>query len=217
MTIKTYLESAALTGTTVVTSLTDEPRPVVRLRETWFHPQGGGQRGDRGMIGSARVLDTRHGPDSEVDHFVDSLDGLATGQLVDIAVDAGHRRRGAVLHSGGHLIAQAMQSIRPSLRAVAGHHWENEARVEFEGEAEPDDALSAELEARLHDLIAADLPIRMSGDAQRSRAIRIGDFEPVGCGGTHAASTGELTGLRVTGVRKKNGRLRVSYDAGRND
>jgi Ser-tRNA(Ala) deacylase AlaX len=121
------------------------------------------------------------------------------------------------LHSGGHLIAEAMQSIRPSLRAVAGHHWENEARVEFEGEVEPDDALSAELEARLHDLIAADLPIRTTGDAQRSRAIRIGDFEPVACGGTHVASTGELIGLRVTGVRKKSGRLRVSYDAGRND
>jgi hypothetical protein len=43
------------------------------------------------------------------------------------------------------------------------------------------------------------------------------ELEPVGCGGTRVASTGELIGLRVIGVRKKSGRLRVSYDAGRND
>jgi Ser-tRNA(Ala) deacylase AlaX len=211
MTIKTYLESAALTGTTIVTSIAENPQRIVRLRETWFHAQGGGQRGDRGWIGVARVLDARHGADGEIDHFVDSLVGLAVGQAVDIAVDADHRRRGAFLHSCGHLIADAMQAIRPSVRAVAGHHWENEARVEFEGEVETSDALAAEFEVRLRELIAADLPIRIVGDPYRSRAIRIGDFEPVGCGGTHAATTAELDGLRIAGIRKKSGRLRVSY------
>jgi alanyl-tRNA synthetase len=211
MTIKTYLESAALTGTTIVTGMAHDPRPVVRLRETWFHGQGGGQRGDRGSIGLARVLDTRHGPDGEVDHFIDSLVGLVIGQAVDIAVDADHRRLSAFLHSGGHLIADAMQAIRPAVRAVAGHHWENEARVEFDGEVEPNDALAEELSDHLSRLIAADLPIRIVGDPFRFRAIRIGDFEPVGCGGTHVATTSELAGLRITGIRKKSGRLRVSY------
>jgi Ser-tRNA(Ala) deacylase AlaX len=211
MTIKTYLESAALTGKTILTGITHEPRRVVRLRETWFHAQGGGQRGDRGWIGTARVLDTRHGADGEVDHFVDSVVGLVVGQVVDISVDGNHRRRGAFLHSGGHLIADAMQAIRPSARAVAGHHWENEARVEFEGEVEPSDALPEELSDCLSQLIAADLPIRIVGDPFRNRAISVGEFEPVGCGGTHVATTGELAGLRISSIRKKSGRLRVSY------
>lgn len=211
MTIKTYLESRALTGTTIVTSIAEGPQPVVRLRETWFHAQGGGQRGDQGWIGPAGVLDTRHGADGEVDHFVDSLVGLAVGQAVDIAVDADHRHRSASLHSCGHLIADAMRAIHPSVRAVAGHHWENEARVEFEGDVEPSDALAAAFEEQLRELIAADLPIRIVGDPYRCRAIRIGDFEPVGCGGTHATTTAELAGLRITGIRKKSGRLRVSY------
>jgi alanyl-tRNA synthetase len=213
MTIKKYLESAALKGTTLITGIADDPRPIIRLRETWFHAQGGGQRGDRGWIGPARVLDTRHGADEEVDHLVDSAAGLAVGQLVDVAVDAGHRHRGALLHSGGHLVAEAMQAIQPSLRAVAGHHWENEARVEFEGDVEANEALAADLSDYVSQLIAANLPIRIVGDPFRNRAISIGDFEPVGCGGTHAAATAELAGLRITGIRKKGDRLRVSYQS----
>lgn len=211
MTIKRYLESAALSGTTIVTGIVNDPRPIIRLRETWFHAQGGGQRGDRGRIGPARVLDTRHGADEEIDHFVDSTAGVAVGQAVDIAVDADHRRRGALLHSGGHLIAEAMQTIRPSLRAVAGHHWENEARVEFDGEAEADETLFDDLSGYVSQLIAANLPIRIVGDPFCNRGIRIGDFGAVGCGGTHVTATADLAGLRIIGIRKKGGRLRVSY------
>lgn len=212
MTIKKYLETHALTGTTIITGIANDPRPLVRLRETWFHPQGGGQRGDRGWIGPSRVLDTRHGTDGQVDHFVDSTAGLEIGGIIDITVDEGHRRRGALLHSGGHLIADAMKVLRPSLVAVAGHHWENEARVEFEGDIQIGEGLAAELGVILDELIEANLPITAEGDPFRSRAIRIGDFEAVGCGGTHAASTAELAGLRITAIRNKGARLRVSYE-----
>ena len=148
----------------------------------------------------------------EVDHFVESVDGLAVGDVVEIAVDPDHRREGARLHSAGHLLADAVQAIRPGLHAVAGHHWKGEARVEFEGAVAVDEALAGDLAAKIAELVAAALPVRVVGDPHASRALAIGDFAPVGCGGLHVSSTAELAGLSVTGIRSRKGRLRVSYE-----
>jgi len=211
MTRKLYLAEGALVGTTVVSALVPGERPAVQLRETWFHPQGGGQRGDRGWIGGGRVVDTRHGADGEVDHFLESLGALTVGATVTIQVDAEHRDRSARLHSAGHLIADAVHAVRPALRAMAGHHWDGEARVEFEGLSAIDAHLQAEVEQSIEELILADLPITVTGDPFASRAIRIGGFTPVGCGGTHVSSTGVLAGLRISGLKMKGHRLRVSY------
>lgn len=210
MTVKRYLSDHALGGQSVVTAAIGGERPYVRTRETWFHGQGGGQKGDRGMIGNARVLDTRHGRDGEVDHFVDHLEGLCVGMAVELAVDPDHRLRNSSLHSGGHLIAEAGRLVCPSLKPVAGHHWDGEARVEFTG-SDVDADFRDRLSDALAELIAGALPIEMVGDPFASRAIRIGCFDPIPCGGTHLRSTGELAPLVVTGVKTKGGRLRVSY------
>jgi alanyl-tRNA synthetase len=212
MTIKQYLASDALIGTATVTAVLTEPKPVIRLDRTLFHAQGGGQRGDKGRIGAAQVLDTRHAEEGEVDHVVDSVDGFAVGDTVEIAVDEAHRREGVRLHSAGHLLADAVQAIRPRIRAVSGHHWKGEARVEFEGDIEIDDTLEADLSAKIAELVAAEIPVRVVGDPFVSRALAIGDFASVGCGGVHVSNTVELAGLVVTGFRSKKGRLRVSYE-----
>jgi len=212
MTIKQYLASNALTGTATVTAVLTDPKQVIRLDTTLFHAQGGGQRGDKGLIGSARVVDTRHAEEGQVDHIVESVDGIAVGDVVEIAVDEAHRREGMRLHSAGHLLADAVQAIRPRIRAVSGHHWKGEARVEFEGDIEIDDALEGDLNAKIEELVAAAIPVRVVGDPYNSRALAIGDFESVGCGGVHVSNTAELTGLTVTGFRSKKGRLRVRYE-----
>lgn len=212
MTVKDYLRSDKLSSSAVITSVQLGETPIVRLDNTLFHPQGGGQRGDRGFIGPARVLDTRHAEGGEVDHFVDRVDALTIGDRVDIEVDALHRRQGAQLHSAGHLIAEAAQALKPGLRAVAGHHWKGEARVEFEGAVEVDPAFATDLAQKLCDLAADALPVTVMGEPFTCRAVQIGDFEPVGCGGTHVKTTAELTGIRLTGIRTRKGRLRISYD-----
>lgn len=191
MTLKTYLTSDALTGRATITAI-DPAKPSVRLSETLFHPQGGGQRDDRGRIGPARVLDTRHAEGGDVDHLVDTFEGLGVGRDVDIAVDEAHRREGARLHSAGHLLADAVQAIRPALRAVAGHHWKGEARVEFEGAVDVDPGFETDLTAKLGELIAARLPVEVVGDPFSSRALKIGDFAPVGCGGKHVKAPPSL-------------------------
>ena len=211
MTVKRYLASAELAGTATITHVGDDGRPFVRLSETLFHPQGGGQKADRGTVAGRAVVHVAHTPDGEVNHYLGSAEGLTVGQVADVAVDPEWRRLNARWHTAGHLIAAVVERLFPKLQGVAGHHWPGEGRVEF---APGDGASAEEVAAKLPDALAeavrADLPVRVIGDPFVSREVAVGDSRPVGCGGTHLPSVGGLA-VTVTGVKVKGGKLRVSY------
>lgn len=212
---KIYLaEPQVLAGNAVVTALLEGERPIVRLDKTWFHAQGGGQRGDRGTIGPAAVVDTKHTEDGEVDHFVASLEGLSVGQAYPIKVDGKWRLTNAASHSAGHLIAALVDPAFPQIKAVQGHHWPGEARVEFEGKIDDDLVLKVMgfLQAALDKAIAEKWPVSVLGDPFVNRSIRLGVAEAVPCGGTHVAHLGQIKNIAVKSVKKKGDRLRVSYD-----
>jgi Ser-tRNA(Ala) deacylase AlaX len=213
---KRYLEEHTLYGKATVTETgADERGAWVRLSETVFHPQGGGQKADRGTIGGAAVLHVAHSEGGEVNHYVEEAAPFVVGQEVEIVVDAGWREMNARLHTGGHLFAAVAEERWPALVAVAGHHWPGEARVEFEigeGAIPAGEELSAVLQKSLEEAIQADLPVRVVGDPYSSRAIQIAAHRAIPCGGTHLDRTGALAGLAVTSVRTKSGRLRISYE-----
>jgi alanyl-tRNA synthetase len=217
---KAYLaEPQILTAQATVVALIDGERPVVRLDQTYFHPQGGGQKGDRGLIGSVAVLDTKHAEESEVDHFVGSLDGLAVGQSIAIQIDASSRRINAVNHSAGHLIAAVTDAAFPEIKAVQGHHWPGEARVEFEG-AVTDDVIARVagfLQPALDKAIAEQWKVSVLGDPFVNRSIQFGAAEDVPCGGTHVAHLGQIKNIAIKSVKKKGDRLRITYEAAVNE
>jgi Ser-tRNA(Ala) deacylase AlaX len=217
---KAYLaEPHLLQGEATVTALITGERPAVRLNQTYFHPQGGGQKGDRGFIGSTAVLDTKHGEEGEVDHFVASLDGLEVGGLVPLAVDAASRRVNAVNHSAGHLIAAVIDAAFPEIKAVQGHHWPGEARVECEGAINDDliARVTVFLQPALDHALSEQWPVRVMGDPFVNRSIQFGTAEQVPCGGTHVAHLGQIKKITVKGIKKKGDRLRINYDAEVND
>jgi len=213
MTTKQYLHDAALRGETTIVELIAGERPVVRTSSTWFHPQGGGQKADRGVIGGVEVRDVRHGPDGVVDHFVASLEGLEVGRAYPFEIDAEWRRLNAVHHSAGHLLGGVCERLFPGLVAVNGHQWPGESRVEFQGEelGRPGENLEL-LEAKVNEAIAAALPIRVLFDAADGRSIQIGDFPPIPCGGTHAASSAEIGLVRLRSAKAKGGLVRIGYE-----
>jgi Ser-tRNA(Ala) deacylase AlaX len=211
VTIKRYLSDPALSGTVTVVELIHGERPVVRLAETWFHPQGGGQKADRGLIGDVPVVHVSHN-EGQVDHVVTHLAGLEVGETYPFSIDAEWRRLNAAYHTAGHLIGSLVET-QGGLRAVAGHQWPGEARVEFEGEFEDLAALQARLEQDLAAALAGGA-VEAVGDPETSRAIRIGDHPPIPCGGTHVSDLGEIGPVRIEAVKRKGGRVRVSYSLG---
>ena len=218
MTRKIYLEDADMTTMhTQVTALTIvNGQPVVRLATTPFHPRGGGQRDDMGWIKNVRVVGTRHGAEGEVDHFVQNFGELHVGMEVALLVDQQPRKMNARLHSAGHLLANVIEEMGLSLRAIAGHHWFGEARVEFAHTsvaAAVMPALNAdEVAERINAYVAADVAIVVEGDPYSNRHIRIGSFAPTACGGTHVASTREIGCVLIRGITQKKGNVRVGYE-----
>lgn len=209
---KFYLASPDLKSVARVTTIEHMGgRQRVRLDRTLFHPQGGGQKADRGFIAGCAVTDVRHGEDQEVDHIVLGSE-LACGDEVSLEVDGEWRILSSRWHSAGHLLADLVVKADPRLAPLRGHHWPGEGRVEFAGDAVGLGELARQIGLGIEELVAADVPFAIVGDPFRNRAVRIGLNEPVPCGGTHVRSAGELSGVRIRKVQQKEGLLRIGYE-----
>lgn len=213
-TLKLYLASDELACAAEITAVSDlGDRQLVRLDRTLFHAQGGGQKADRGTIDGFDVVDVRHAEDGEVDHFIAGA-AFAPGQTVQLAVDPAWRDESRRWHSAGHLLADCVMALDPSLTAIRGHHWPGEGRVEFDGDAVGLGMLSEQLSEALRQVIAEDVPFHIVGDPFRSRALQIGSNAATPCGGTHVSSSRALAGLFIRKVQQKEGLLRISYAMG---
>jgi len=217
---KAYLaEPHILMSEATVVELLSGDRPVARLHRTYFHPQGGGQKGDRGFIGPVAVLDTKHAEGHEVDHFVSTLEGLVIGQTYPIKIDTGTRHLNAANHSAGHLIAALVEPSFPEIKAVQGHHWPGEARVEFEGIITEDilARVASFLQPSLDKALSEKWRVALLGDPFVNRSIQLGFTQPVPCGGTHVAHLDQIKSITIKGLKKKSDRMRVHYDVAINE
>ena len=115
-------------------------------------------------------------------------------------------------HTAGHAIASIIAAQFPALQPVHGHHYPGEARVEFEGDTNLVEQIRKELPTLIADAVRADYPVRVMGDPERNRSIRIADYPSIPCGGTHVSRFSELGNVEIIAVRLKAGRIRVSYD-----
>lgn len=176
----------------------------VYLRHTLFHPQGGGQAADRGVIDDQLVLAVRH-TEHGIAHTVAHALPLVE---VNIQVDANLRQLHARLHSAGHLLASVaeMHGWRP----LKGHHWPGEARVVLQAQAEACDLQAEVLTAEVNSCLQAGLSRHITyQDGQR--LIAFGDFPAHPCGGTHVINSAAVGPILITKIKHKAGQLSLSY------
>ena len=199
---------------------------AVELDRTVFYPLGGGQAGDTGRIGHARVLDTRKGATADsVLHLV-APDALPKpGDKLEIQVDWERRHRLMRLHTALHLLCAAVKAP-----VTGGRIGEDKAHLDFDIEMEK--LMKDEIEARINELVRSNTATRplWITDAEldsrpelvrtmsvapprgegRVRLLEIPGIDLQACGGTHVANTGEIGGLKVVRIRsegKKNKRV----------
>lgn len=218
MTIKQYLAVPDLMGQAIVTQVNPGDHPTIRLSQTLFHPQGGGQKADLGILtgtsGVVQITHVAHDANRQnVDHYAEQVSAFTVGEKVELRIDPTLRLQNAQFHTAGHLIAAVVEQHFPSLKAVSGHHWPGEARVEFEGSfSGENDELVALTHMGIEDAKHAGLAVRICGDPFLTRTIQIGEFKPVPCGGTHLLNITDLPSIVLSNVKNKKGRLRVSYN-----
>ncbi|HYI98052.1 MAG TPA: alanine--tRNA ligase [Thermoleophilaceae bacterium] len=188
---------------------------LVKLEDSPFYPQGGGQVSDSGFVETpsarARVLDVvRVGADQAL--TVEPVEGeIAVGDAVHAVVQRDERLATQRNHTATHLLHAALRErLGTHVRQAGSYVGPDKLRFDFtHGER-----LSAEdvqaIEERVNGWIAGGLPVRAietTLDEARSlgamalfgekygdwvRMVEVADVSRELCGGTHVAGTAEI-------------------------
>jgi len=224
---------------TLETAILDARPGAVVLEQSPFHPGGGGQLADRGVIawtsGEARVTGFET-VDDRIWHLL--AEPVEPGGVVRVSVDAEFRAAQTELHTGAHVLnALVYQQFNGALLTGAQLGDDGTARCDFDLPDVDNDRLRA-LEAALNDVIRQDLPVRYvwvpRDDAEREagllrsrsvapppspdgmiRIVEIVGLDRQACGGTHLASTGRSRPIRILKIDNKgrhNRRVRYGLD-----
>ena len=197
---------------------------AVVLDRTAFFPEGGGQGADHGTLGSARVLDA-HESGGEVLHLTDAP--LTVGTQVEGRVDAQRRRSMSQQHSGEHIFSGLVHRLF-GYDNVGFHIGSEAVTMDFNGPMTEEDVRRVELLA--NEAVWADLPVEafvppreeleqmtyrskkaIDGDV---RIVRIAGVDTCACCGTHVKTTGAVGQIKVLGMQRYKGGVRISILCG---
>jgi misacylated tRNA(Ala) deacylase len=227
----------------VVETQVVEARPgAVLLAESPFHPGGGGQLADRGVLrwsgGEVRLKGIEASGGRYWHLFEEPVE---ISGAVQAAVDADFRSMMAQLHTDTHVLnALVFQRFQGALVTGAQLNDDGTARMDFDLPDADNDRLRA-LEPEINDVIGQDLPLRYAYVAEADalaerglirnrsvapppasdgtvRVVEIVGLDRQACGGTHLASTGASRPVRILKIDNKgrhNRRIRIGLTDGR--
>ena len=218
------------------TRVVDARPGAVLLDQSPFHPGGGGQLADRGVVrwngGEVRVSGIEAAP-GRYWHLL--AEPVEMAGAVEAVVDAEFRSMMAQLHTDTHVLnALVFRLFQGALVTGAQLNEDGTARMDFDLPEADNDRLRA-LEPEINDVIRQDLPVRYAyvseADAlaerglvrNRSvappptedgtiRVVEIVGLDRQACGGTHLASTAGSRPLRILKIDNKgrhNRRIKI--------
>jgi alanyl-tRNA synthetase len=203
-------------------------KPSLVLDRTAFYPESGGQMADRGTLGGLAVVDVQVGDDGVVHHLVD---GALPAPGTDLAgeIDRVRRRVHMALHTGQHMLSRALVDMARG-ETVSSRLGENACTIDIDRE-KVDERDLARAEDLVNDVIESDVAVRQyfpeAGElaslplrralkvTENIRVVAIGDFDVSPCGGTHCLSSGQVGLVRITGVERYKGKIRLTFSSGR--
>lgn len=144
------------------------------LDKSVFHPQGGGQPTDSGVItfpdGSVfNVTFVQTNSDGDIEHLGDFLassegagsDSQSAGTSVQLAVNKEKRVEHIRLHSAGHVLDAALKRLGywDRLQSGKGYHFPDNPYVEYVGQLTPEemDTLPAILNAEIKKIVTENI------------------------------------------------------------
>ncbi len=230
MTERLYYHDSRLTqfSATVLEVQDGEDIARVHLDRSAFYPESGGQPADRGRLGSADVVDVLL-VDGDVWHEVAPGSRLPNvGEVVTGVIDWERRYDLMQQHSGQHLLSQVFVRLF-GWETLSVHMGLHENTLDLETPSVTQAELDA-AEAEANRLVRAALPVKVyfvesseidTVPLRRApkvtgtvRIVEIEGFDWSACGGTHVATTAELSPILITHSERRRGGVRVTFLCG---
>ncbi|CAI7654424.1 unnamed protein product [Penicillium glandicola] len=213
-----------------------EEHHVIVTEKTIFHPQGGGQPSDTGVI-KGPFTAVRTDANGQVLHL-GLFEGSSTfekGETVEQAIDVEKRLLYSRLHTAGHVLGSAVRHLLEkeieNFDELKASHFPDSAACEFQGSIEG--KWKDSIQNKLDGYVAAKMPVqiewwdeedfrsrgleRLIPDrslvpvGEKSRVVNIVGAEVYPCGGTHVDTTDLCGPVTVKKISRKQGNSRVSY------
>lgn len=202
-------------------------KKFVILSETHFYPDGvGGQLGDRGYIGNAKVLNVVEDGNGNILHQVDRFEETVA---VHCKIDAERRKDIEREHTAQHIISRALEVLY-GIETVSFHMGEELSTIDINRVELTDDELeNAEILSNKIVLSgravkkyyidreqANKIDIRKASEIKGPiRIVEIDGFDITMCGGTHVNQTGEIGIIKIFKKEKvKKDYLRLYFASG---
>jgi alanyl-tRNA synthetase len=215
-------------GATVTGHSNWQGKPSILLDRTAFYPESGGQMADRGSLAGAAIVDVQV-DDADVVHHLIEGPLPAIGTEVRGEIDAQRRRLHMALHTGQHMLSRALCDVAEA-DTVSSRLGETGCTIDVD-RSELAERAVAQAEALVNSVIDDDvairaffpdaaelaaLPLRRKPKVESHiRVVAIGEFDVSPCGGTHCVRTAQVGLVKVTGVERYKGKMRVGFSAGR--
>ena len=198
---------------------------AVTLDVTAFYPEGGGQAGDTGTLGSVRVLDTQEEKETVV-HLCDGP--LAPGDRVEGVIDFDRRFDLMQQHTGEHMLSGLVHK-RYGYHNKGYHVGADAVTVDFDGVIPVEDLpiLEAELNAGIWQNVPLKCwipsPEELPGVNYRTkrplpwpvRIVEIPGFDSCACCGLHVAATGAVGCIKLLSIVGFRGGSRLEMVSGK--
>jgi Ser-tRNA(Ala) deacylase AlaX len=133
------------------------------------------------------------------------------------------------MHTAEHILNQTMVRMFACGRSFSSHIEKKKSKCDYRFERALSEEETRELERRVNDVIARDLPVeeefvsRAQADSTFDtsrlpeaaggtiRVVKIGDYDACPCAGGHVQSTKAVGEFKVATVSHENGVLRVRF------
>ncbi len=213
----------------------EEKKVIIILDQTIFHPQGGGQPADTGIIqndeAEFEVMDVRMKDGIVLHHGTFKKGQFQPRDEVLLRIDEKKRLLHAKLHSAGHLIDVAIQEIGLNLTPTKGYHFPQGAYVEYKNKIPPEERerIRNLLEQKSNELISRGFDVKVEmveydkleeacgflpdyiPPGQLTRVVTVAGTLGIPCGGTHVNNIKELGTLKINKIKVRSGNTRIYY------
>jgi len=207
-------------------------KTAIVLDRTLFYPEGGGQLGDVGTltIGNvvARVVDTQIDDAGVIHHVLETPVAIEAGAEVKGAIDLERRLDHMSQHTAQHALSRALAD-EARAETVSARLGATTCTIDLSRPSIYDSELH-KAEDLVNAIVRSDVVVRshfpspeelaampLRRPPKVSEGIRVieidgYDFSP--CGGTHVTRSGQIGQVRIVGIEKYKGGVRVTFHAG---